>query len=889
MPDFIGRGVPRGQRRGVLLVGVVLLVLVAGALNAASAAALGEQCSGSDTKGLGAFLQTEAQERWSSPKIEGGFNTSPSSLACNGGQGSGGTPAINYVPLGSPAALRHWGAEDGILHVKEFGFLAGFLGTDIAPAGPVGEEGTTLSNMKAALGSDVIVVPVTQTAIAIAAHPPTLPAHSPCVVPQINVGQLQRVFSGQIKNWRQLGAASDTTIGGDCDQAITRIVRDESAGTTYQFKHYLNSINPGPLPCTGKSQRTWQQLQEPFGGESPPNVEWPQNVDCQKGEGHVTTVAGPGAEGESGPLSYVGENPGTITYGSLPEAEQWAPKQIINVYNSVKFADPATKAGEANCGAAKYTLPAGAESGINVDWSQVYGSNPKAGKVSKDAYPICTLTWDIAAVGHFGKGVATTVHDYLSFVVDKEGGQAAVKNAGYQTLPSSVTEAAVTAISHIEGEEEGGGEEKEGSGTGTTLCKSEPALKEGVLICPPGEGFSGLVTGQVTPKAVTTFESSSGPEASVSCTQGHFLGEFNEDGTGIFGGISGFGYGAEERCTSTFPGEPLTVVAFDNPPYYASRFVYTNPLEPQGFFQLRREDKAPPLLKFILGKESSTCIYEPIALNSTVSNGSPTEMLMSGKWKLLEDSAGGVCPTVMTSLSLLRMTRTSKELPLYISGSEGASEEEEKEGGGEEEKGGTSTVLCKATPELEEGVLVCPSGKGFSGGVAGAVVPKTVVTFESVSGHEGLITCPEGHYVGEFNEDGTSAGSGITAFEFGLKEGCTTNFPEEPEAIVSFEGGPFDTSQFAYTNPLEPQGAFTLASSKKGAMRLTVHSNPECVYVPNFVKAKVANGIPTQMTMDGLFKLREGDSKVCPAGLAQTGLLTVTRAIDGEPIYIAGK
>ncbi len=885
MSNLAGRWSLRGHRRGALFACAAILAVAACAGNATSAAALGKQCSGSNVMGMGAFLQAPAQERWaSSDKL--GFNGSSSPLACSGSQGSGGEPGASYVPLGSAAALRHWGAEDGSLHVKAFGFLADFLGTDIAPAGPVGEGGTMLAKMKAALGSDVVVAPVTQTSIAIAANPPALPAHPACTVPGISFGQLQRVFSGELKNWRQLTTASDQTLGGDCDQAITRIVREESAGTTYQFKHFLNSVNGAALRCTGKAKRTWAQLQAPFGGETPPNVEWPSNAECQPGEGPVTTVASLGKpEGESGPLSYVAENPGTITYGSLPEAEQWAPEQIVDVSNGVKLASPATKAGEANCGAAKYALPAGAESGVNVDWSQVYGSNPKAGKVSKDAYPICTLTWDVAAVGHFSEGAATTVHDYLSFVVDKEGGQAAVRHAGYQDLPGPVAEAAVAAISHIEGEEA-----EEEVGASTVLCKSEPAPEEGVLTCPSGQGFSGLVTGRVRPKTVTTFESAAGPKASVSCTEGLFLGEFNEDGTGIFGGISGFSYGVEERCTSTFPGEPLTIVTFENPPYYASKFVYTNPLEPQGFFQLARKDEAPPLLKFLLGGESSTCIYAPGALKNTITNGSPTEMLMSGKWKLLEDSAKGACPTTLASSSHLSMTRTSEELPLYIAGKEGGEKEKEEEKeGGEEEKGGTGTVLCKATPEPEEGVLTCPSGKGFSGAVAGAVVPKTVVTFESVSGPKGLITCPEGHYVGEFNEDGTSAGSGITAFEFGLKEGCTTNFPEEPEAVVSFEGGPFDASRFEYTNPLEPQGAFTLAGAKKGAMRLTVHSNPECVYVPNFVKGKVANGIPTQMTMEGLFKLWEGDSKACPAGLAQSGLLTVTRAIDGEPIYIAGK
>jgi hypothetical protein len=111
---------------------------------------------------------------------------------------------VSYVPLGSPAALHAWGADDGVLHAKEFGFPIHFLGTDIAPAGPVGEEGTMLANMRSALGSDLAVVPVTQTSIAIAANPPRLPAHPACMVPRINAIQLQKVFSGEIKNWHHL-------------------------------------------------------------------------------------------------------------------------------------------------------------------------------------------------------------------------------------------------------------------------------------------------------------------------------------------------------------------------------------------------------------------------------------------------------------------------------------------------------------------------------------------------------------------------------------------------------------------------------------------------------------------------------------------------------------
>src|SRR5262249_13576444 len=157
-----------------------------------------------------------------------------------------------------------------------------------------------------------------------------------------------------------------------------------------------------------------------------------------------------------------------------------------------KYSDPESGEGEANCGAAKYARPASWESGVNVDWSQVYGSDPNIGETAKNAYPICTLTWDVAAANHFSKGAATTVHDYLAFVTDKEGGQAAARHIGYRDLPASIAKAATAAIAHINGEEaeeeEGGEEGEEEGGTGTVLCKVEPKLVEGVLACPKGKG-----------------------------------------------------------------------------------------------------------------------------------------------------------------------------------------------------------------------------------------------------------------------------------------------------------------------------------------------------------------------------------------------------------------
>lgn len=667
MSEFIEGRACAARRRSALFACVFALLAALGALNASGASALGEQCSGSKATGLGTYLQSQAHQRWATT-TESGFNGSSHPLACNGSQGSGGKPALKYVPVDSPAALRHWGAADGVLHKEPFGTLFEFLGTTIAPSGPVGEEGTMLANMKAALGSDVAVVPVTQTSIAIAAHPPRLPAHPACEVPRINSSQLQKVFSGELKNWRQLNAASDPTLGGDCDQAITRIVRDESAGTTYQFKHYLSSIDPAPLACTGKAKRTWAQLQAPFGGESSPNAEWPRNSDCQEGEGRVTTVAGPGGEGEIGPLSYVRETPGTITYGSLPEAQQRAPKQIIRVYNGAKFADPTTGEGAANCAAAKYPRPAGWEAGVNVDWSQVYGSDPDIGLVAPNAYPICTLTWDVAATDRFSQGVATAVHDYLAWVVAKEGGQPAVRLAGYQDLPAPIVKAANAAIAHIDGsesEEEGGGEEEGGEegggGTGTVLCKSKPELVEGVLICPKGEGFTGIkVAGTLTSTA--TFKSAEGGGLVVLCPQGEYRGEFDEDGTSSGGGISELEFGLKEGCTTNLPEEPEAVVSFENTPYDASSFQYTGAETPGAFFLAKSE--GPPVLRI---QSSITCIYLPLEVSGQVVNGSPTQLNLGGEWKLAEEAGEG-CPTVLAFFAPLTLTQVAEGTSLYIAG-----------------------------------------------------------------------------------------------------------------------------------------------------------------------------------------------------------------------------
>jgi ABC-type phosphate transport system substrate-binding protein len=87
------------------------------ALPGAASAALGQQCSGVSITGQGSSLQAVAQQEIWGP----GFHTSADSFACNGKQGSKGTPTITYNSTGSGAGLRSWGVEPKELKEVSFG------------------------------------------------------------------------------------------------------------------------------------------------------------------------------------------------------------------------------------------------------------------------------------------------------------------------------------------------------------------------------------------------------------------------------------------------------------------------------------------------------------------------------------------------------------------------------------------------------------------------------------------------------------------------------------------------------------------------------------------------------------------------------------------------
>jgi ABC-type phosphate transport system substrate-binding protein len=386
--------------------GVVLMLTVSFAMFGAGGAyaevaAPPPHCPNALTiSGLSPRLQTTPQNVWTL-----GYNA-----ACATGPATENTPGGEYDGL---IAWRFNGAAAGIDHTRQF------VGTDEAPnRGQIGHAEEVSG------GAKPIIVPVTQTAIAVVAHPPT-----GCKF-QAGTGitwkDLNKIFGGNgITLWSGITNIEETTANA-CKVAIKRVVRAEAAAVTTQFKNYLQVLHAEKaaesLPCNvalpgGGAAVEWAQLRG-GGGPEQPNTIWPE---CM-GSTEVRPVVG-GAK----LVEEVSAISGTIGYAALPDAEAHiAASGIIALQNaevagSPVYRSPAnTVIKTARCEEAVYTVPAEAQSGgtgtgIGADWSTVYDATPGIGGTE---YPLCMLTYDIGWTNYTSAGFGANATGWGKDVAD---------------------------------------------------------------------------------------------------------------------------------------------------------------------------------------------------------------------------------------------------------------------------------------------------------------------------------------------------------------------------------------------------------------------------------------------------------------------------------------
>jgi ABC-type phosphate transport system substrate-binding protein len=410
---------------------------------------LGSQCSGSNITGQGASVLKIAQQTVWNPD----FNTSGNSHACNGTQGSKGTPTVTYDSSSSGAGLESWGVNG---HAANFEASNAWVSTDEPP------NSTQKAEIEAHGAAGTLeTIPVLQTAIAIIVNLP-----EGCLgASKTNAGRLvfnnvtlEKIFAGEITKWSEITDNEDRLIaqkGKTCnpETIIQPVVRSDEAGTTHILKKYLDLINNGSFETEKAETKNWNEVSE--GTE---NTTWPKAAD----------VVRPAKTGDSAEIAKVAETPSSIGYGGLVNARSNGsfstplgggskPRFWSEIQNdgkgttgTITYAEPATNGdgvstpGLANCAGEEYangeeTFP---PPSLTEPWNEV------TTKTTEKKYTLCGLSYALSFTEYSkypGTTIqeATTAENFLAFAVGsnttkgEEGGQTLInEDHDYLALPA---------------------------------------------------------------------------------------------------------------------------------------------------------------------------------------------------------------------------------------------------------------------------------------------------------------------------------------------------------------------------------------------------------------------------------------------------------------------
>jgi ABC-type phosphate transport system substrate-binding protein len=326
--------------------------------------------------------------------------------------------------------------------------------------------------------------------------------------------KFEKVWAG-LENQKWSEAFPELAAQGlPCEKPIIRVVRFDKSGTTFGFKDYLRSINPGRgwtttfESGTNNGNREWPNAEfgkrtdcagEPNGPGAKPDSEDFLTSGCENGNGELVKklINTDGSIGYSDIATARNASPTLAVNASLPTAPTtpyWTQAQNgsivagsvqetegkgfteptfdeVNGFKTTAATTPAQKG--ANCiSPGIFQNTPGSSFG---DWSKTSGVNAATG------FGICTLTYalvfdDNAAV--FGntpeqEQKARTVKDYEESIVS-DVGQSQLFAADYAPVPAALLAISRTAVSEIGWNKAGSGGGGGGGGGGGTVPGGTP-------------------------------------------------------------------------------------------------------------------------------------------------------------------------------------------------------------------------------------------------------------------------------------------------------------------------------------------------------------------------------------------------------------------------------
>ena len=271
----------------------------------------------------------------------------------------------------------------------------------------------------------------------------------------LNAKEVSRLLGGDVANWNDPELVT-TNPGGSgvglekCAGAVTRVVRQDTSGTTNIFKQYLiraeNERTGGTRTCAvGKKWEAYFTT----------NTEWPGK---QGAEGTCSAITTAAKSGNGELITKLKETEGGVGYADLNEAVG-SGLLLPNITNSTgaSFQPPNIGKG-ANCSFSGLSLPGLSASdsvGLNAEdnWSNNNETNPGAPANHENAtnlgakYPICGITFMLVYSGLDNGAVLDpnnrltadqrrTMYAYFTFVLSSAA-QELLGSNNYAPLPSS--------------------------------------------------------------------------------------------------------------------------------------------------------------------------------------------------------------------------------------------------------------------------------------------------------------------------------------------------------------------------------------------------------------------------------------------------------------------
>jgi ABC-type phosphate transport system substrate-binding protein len=314
------------------------------------------------------------------------------------------------------------------------------------------------------IAAPVMALPVGGSAVTVAVHLTggtggSCPTGTVPTTLKFTPKEVSRIYGGDAQTWNDPELVATNSSLSSCTGPITRVVREDSSGTTTILKQYLIRVDNERTGATcGVISGVTQKWEAYF----TTNTLWPGKQKVGE-EGTCSVITTPAGSGGAELMAKLKTVEGGVGYIDLAEAVGQSGIVLASVDNATgtKYESPSIGGGPANCLYSALPAPPGTTAaeavGLNSEnnWSNNNETNPGNPANAENAtdlgskYPICGLTFDLvytglhenntegkSAISRLTNDQRRTMYSYFTFILSSAGQEIPGK-IHYAPLPAS--------------------------------------------------------------------------------------------------------------------------------------------------------------------------------------------------------------------------------------------------------------------------------------------------------------------------------------------------------------------------------------------------------------------------------------------------------------------